>query len=442
MSRHKSFLLLILTIAFVLRAVAAIGLDHYLKNTAHRQFLIAGDATGYWELAKRIASGQEYSVYEPPRQVMRTPGFSALLALPISLAGESTLAARLVLAAVGTLACWLVYLLGVAVFDANVGVIAAGLTAFSPTMAGFSVLILSETLFAASLVASLVVMAHLTKPQACSPLKKGSDSLEGVRNKTKTGRPERVRPLFQRTASSSIWLAALAGIIFATACYVRPSWILAIPLCAALLVLLSKDRKRAAIQAVAIVTTFIAAWTPWVIRNHQATGQFVVTTLWVGPSLYDGLNPEANGDSNMTFFERENVMATISEYEMDQHYRQRAVDFVRNNPSRTVQLVGLKLIRYWKPWPNADQFNSAWHKLAVSAFFVPLIAGAVWGTWINRKQPWTWLVTIAPIIYFSAIHSVFVGSLRYRLPAEYPMCVMAAAAICEGIRRRKRPVPI
>ena len=40
-------------------------------------------------------------------------------------------------------------------------------------------------------------------PPASGPLKKGSDPLEGVKNKAKTGRPERVRPLFQRTASSS-----------------------------------------------------------------------------------------------------------------------------------------------------------------------------------------------------------------------------------------------
>ena len=38
-------------------------------------------------------------------------------------------------------------------------------------------------------------------PDGSSPLKKGSDPLEGVRNKAKAGRPERVRPLFQRTAS-------------------------------------------------------------------------------------------------------------------------------------------------------------------------------------------------------------------------------------------------
>ena len=408
MSRHKSFLLLILATAFLLRFVAAIGLEHYLKNTAHRQFLIAGDASGYWELGKRIAAFQEYAVHEPPRRVMRTPGFPALLAVPIGLAGASTFAARLVLAVVGTVACWLVYLLATQLFDENVGLVAAVLTGFSPTMVGFSVLLLSETLFAATLVASLVVMALLTKRNA--------------------------------NHAPPIWLAVVAGIAFAAACYVRPSWMLVMPLYAVMVVCLSKDRRRVLALAVAILAGFLLAWSPWVIRNYRTTGQIVVTTLWVGPSLYDGLNPAANGDSNMTFFDRDKLMSTMSEYEMDQHYRRKAMDFVQQNPGRTAELAMLKLIRYWKPWPNADQFNKAWHKLAVAAFFVPLAALAVWGAWLNRRQPWVLLLAVFPIFYFSAIHSIFVGSLRYRLPAEYPVSVVAAAAICEAIRRRKKSV--
>ena len=63
--------------------------------------------------------------------------------------------ARCLLAGVGTLACGLAYLLGKELFDERVGNLAAAMTAVSPVMAGFSVEILSETLFAATLLANV-----------------------------------------------------------------------------------------------------------------------------------------------------------------------------------------------------------------------------------------------------------------------------------------------
>ncbi|HLQ46788.1 MAG TPA: hypothetical protein VK137_18735, partial [Planctomycetaceae bacterium] len=82
--------------------------------------------------------------------------------------------------------------------------------------------------------------------------------------------------------------------------------------------------------------------------------------------------------------------------------------------------------------PNAAQFGGVGPALLVAVFFVPVLGLALRGWWLSRARPWTWLLTFGPILYFAAIHAVFVGSLRYRLPAEYPLCVLAAA----GCRRR------
>src|SRR5947199_1408493 len=97
----------IMVVALVLRLAFALGVQRIVSAQPGRLCLIAGDAEGYWELAGKLSRLEEFSIYDPPRKAMRMPGFPALLAIPRMLFGDSPLAARIVLAAVGTAACGL-----------------------------------------------------------------------------------------------------------------------------------------------------------------------------------------------------------------------------------------------------------------------------------------------------------------------------------------------
>ena len=59
-----------------------------MVTEAGRTFLIEGDANGYWELAQHIAAGEDYAIFQPPRRVLRTPGFPLLLAASIKVCSE------------------------------------------------------------------------------------------------------------------------------------------------------------------------------------------------------------------------------------------------------------------------------------------------------------------------------------------------------------------
>jgi hypothetical protein len=131
----------------------------------------------------------------------------------------------------------------------------------------------------------------------------------------------------------------------------------------------------------------------------------------------------------------------MSEYDVNRHYTELALQYARENPRRAVELALAKLARFWKPWPNAAQFEHWAARLAVAAFFVPAMLLTAWGWWTCRRDPWQWLLAAGPILFFSALHCLFVGSLRYRLPAEYPLSVLSAAgalAIYSGARRQSR----
>lgn len=425
MQPRTGWLFGILLLALVLRMAAAMTLQWQLDHVLKREYLIDGDARGYLELAERIANGQSYEIYTPPRRVLRMPGFPAFLAIAMTVYGRQMLDLRIALCLVGMAACGLVYWLGRELVGVPVGLTAAALGAVSPVFVGFTPLILSETLFAATLVASLIPLAPL------------------FRRHVAAREPSRRRNA-PPPAVDGAGLAAIAGLLIGVACYVRPSWLLAAPMFAGLLVLVSPQRLRAAMHGGVLLAGTFCCLLPWGLRNQAVTGHFVLTTLWAGPSLYDGLNPQATGDSDMSFFDRDNLMSQMSEYEVNRHYNKAAWQFVRENPGRTFDLALIKLVRFWKPWPSAQQFDHWAARIVVAAWFVPLVALSLIGI-AKLRTNWTAIVLcVAPILYFSALHTVFVSSLRYRLPAEYPLLVPAAVGCLtcmEWYRTRDRQPP-
>jgi len=416
---------ILLTVALVLRVGTALGLHGWLEGRPQQTFLIEGDANGYWKLGETIAAGDDYALYTPPRYVHRMRGFPALLAMPIAIFENPLLPARLMLAGVGTIGCGLVFVLGRMLFDGTVGLTAAALATIAPVLVGFSPVILSETSFAVCLVASLIGMAWWARRDR---------GLVGRTSKSVQGGDDSGAPREIPTDGSGdpsygtiVPIGLMIGALVALACYFRPSWILAGPLFGAGAVMTSAHKGRAVVMAVCVIVGLIATLLPWGLRNQRVTGHFTLTTFWLGPSLYDGLNPAATGASDMEFFDRDNLMGQgLSEYDVDRHYRRKAWEFVRENPGRALQLGLIKLWRFLSPFPNAEQFRGVWAALLIGPFNLAVAVLAARGCWVARHDVWAWGLTLGPLIYFAAIHTLFVGSLRYRLPAEYPLMVLAA----------------
>lgn len=391
-SRQSLILFSLLLLALGLRVGAAIVIDRHVHSEG-RQFLIEGDANGYWELAQKIASGQEYSIYTPPRRVLRTPGFPLLLAASITVFGQSIFAASLVMAFVGTGCCWLTWLLARRVATVSVANVALLIVAVSPLQIGSNVQILSETLFSFGLMACLLPLTKLVR----------------------TGEA--------LTAGNSF----MAGLLTGLTTLVRPGWILW-PWLSSLLVIVGSHQvwRRRILYAALIFAGCYLALLPWAWRNHNVTGHWIFTSLWSGPSLYDGLHPGATGASDMTFVDTENVFSKMSEYDTNAHYKQRAFEFAVNNPVRTVELAILKAGRYLSPTLNAAGFSGGPASLACLAWYASFWGMIIVGIVHLRKQPVLIALLTGPFLQFLVVHMVFVGSIRYRLPVEFPLSIIAA----------------
>ncbi|MCA9011512.1 MAG: glycosyltransferase family 39 protein, partial [Planctomycetaceae bacterium] len=388
----------ILLLALLLRVLAAVVIDQRV-TAAGRTFLIEGDANGYWELAQKIAAGEEYSIYQPPRYVERTPGFPLLLAMSISLFGKSVFAATLVMAFVGAACCWLTWLLAVKLFNETTALWAMVLVAVSPLQIGSNVQILSETWFSFGLLVCLLALARLLQqpPQSMSKL----------------GR-----------------IAFSNGVLTGLTVLIRPGWLVWTGLSSLIVMLFGTVSLHKRVLCAALIGAgCIVALTPWAWRNSCVTGHWVFTSLWSGPSLYDGLHAGATGASDMAFFDQENVMSTMSEFEMNAHYKKRAMEFAIAHPGRTLELAMLKAGRYLSPSLNAPGFSGGPFSVFCTLWYLTLTVLMIAGTLKLRGRLSVVALLAGPFLQFLLVHMVFVGSVRYRLPVEFPLSILAAHGI-------------
>ncbi len=392
----------ILLLALLLRVIAAIAIDQ-LVTQAGRTFLIEGDANGYWELGQHIAAGEEYSIFQPPRRVLRTPGFPLLLAASIKVFGKSVFAASLVMAVVGTGCCWLTWLLARKLFDESTALWAMLLVAVSPLQIGSNVQILSETCFSFGLLLCLLALARL---------------------------------LQQATAAGCGRTAFTNGILTGLTVLIRPGWILWAGLSSLIVVLFGQMTFMKRILCAALICNgCFVALLPWAWRNHEVTGHWIFTSLWSGPSLYDGLHAGATGASDMAFVDNEDAYSTMSEFDANAHYKKRAIDFVEENPRRTVELAVLKAGRYLSPSLNAAGFSGGVFSVFCTLWYFVLTLLILAGV-LNLRHNLAYVALLAgPFLQFLLVHMVFVGSIRYRLPVEFPLSILAAHGLV-ALRQR------
>jgi len=232
-----------------------------------------------------------------------------------------------------------------------------------------------------------------------------------------------------------------SGVAAGLATLMRPSWLLFVPFAGIIGFVVCEQRRRQVLIVAAMFGSLCLTMLPWWIRNYQVAGRFVPTTLQVGASLYDGLNPTATGASDMRFvgpFVAEQRAADtqpgadtagLFEDRLDRRMRDAATRWARLNPGRAIQLAGGKLVRMWSFVPNAGEFQSRWIRLALALSYTPVIVLAAIGAWRFIRRDWPCLLCILPAVYLTCLHIIFVSSIRYRGPAMLPLIVLAARAL-------------
>ena len=427
----------ILGLAFGVRVVAA--------NYWHRQAMASdkvfrlGDSDSYWVLAGHIARGEPYEYGSPDACIFRAPLYPLALA-PFTLIASKSQAvywARIFGCLCGTLAVWLVMQLAARIAhsskqaendqhehgwlpDSGAAWAAGLLAAIYPGAIGMSIVVLSEAIFCPLMLITLLgwhrgLMATHVKPV--------------------------------------IWVCLFAGAASGLAILARPSWLLFMPLAGSLVLLFSRRRGHQLAILTVMAVGCVAVMSPWWLRNYNITQRFVPTTLQVGPSLYDGLHEGASGgsDENMAFVNefiarqrRMDAEAGLSaqpnpeqltqhstfEYRLNASMNRAATEWVGKNSSGAIRLALVKFQRTWSLWPSAGEVGSTGLRtvLTIGCFGIMMLAA-----WVCRPMSGSAAAldrtSIAllwgPAVYFTLLHMVFVGSIRYREPAVLVLTALA-----------------
>ncbi len=408
---------LILLLAFLLRLI---GSNFWQQQAiAEGKLFRLGDSEGYWVLAGHIARGEAYQYGSENASVFRAPLFPIVLAPFASLenAPRAIYYARLLGALLGTVAVWELWLLAKRLGGSSAANWAGIIAAISPAAIGMSVMILSEMLLVP------LMLGHLLAWQkACSAAA-------------------------QRHV---IGWSMVAGMMAGLAILARPSWLLFAPFLMTVGLLLGPSRGRHLKIGVMTLVAMSVVMSPWWYRNALVTGKFVPTTLQVGPSLYDGLHPGATGasDEGMAFMqaivaeqialnERANPPhdGTL-EYRINRRAQHLALEFARSQPVEVLRLAIAKFARTWSLWPDGGELGSTAIRLLISLSTFSVLLLALLGSWgRNVRDTWWIAVCWMPCLYFTLLHMVFVGSIRYREPAVFVLAALAGCAITDLTHR-------
>lgn len=385
---YAVWLWVFMSAALVLRV--AVGLIHPL---------MLPDSYDYLHLARCIEHGNAYRVTH--MYAKRLPGYPIFLAAILAADGGHLWGITACQAVIGALSVYLVWCMALRI-SRGTAIIAAAWVALDPLLIGFSASYLSETLFIFIFLLSL-----LTFMRMCSGIKAWRSCIE-------------------------------FALLFVMSIYVRAE----IALCLFPLLALYLWKGKAAtwgrklVHGVVILAIVLLGMMPWWIRNWDMfhSNFFRFSTL-EGISLYESVYAGATGGPRQSDIALPPAMKHLNESQRDNRWTQMAFGCIAHHPLRIARLAVIKIGRTWSPWLHADGFRNWWLNLVLTIWYVAQYLFAIRGLiWLCREKSHGILlgIILIPILYLTAMHAIFLGSVRYRVPLIPLIGILAAVGVCRA----------
>lgn len=184
----------------------------------------------------------------------------------------------------------------------------------------------------------------------------------------------------------------------------------------------------------AVGTAIIAG--PWLAYVDRQLGKPVLTTNG-GFNLYLGNNPAANGwfvsiGDTPAATDWHNHLKIAGELGATEWLKHQALDYMQENPGRTVALGLRKLAYFWSPnFPDEKDRGAGTAvllgRIVAGLQYIAIALLGLGGFWLNRRRPEV-AIAFAIAASFWLLHAVAYIIPRYREPIM-PIFIIAAALV-------------
>ena len=222
--------------------------------------------------------------------------------------------------------------------------------------------------------------------------------------------------------------------------------------------------KRTVLATVALLAAAAVVVFPWVVRNKADVGCWTVTTdaraLWKANNVntYETLKhggwidhvpqPKSFPPTPQDVFERwqrTGVVVPYDECAQMSFFQKKVISFWVHHPGDKAQLVPLDAQWLWQPSvvetrgrPGAGSWLDTVRRTAEPAYMIVLYVLAAAGLFLVPR--FFGALAVLVLGYQTLVAVLFVGETRYRVPWDFLVALLAAAALVElaGRLRRKR----
>jgi 4-amino-4-deoxy-L-arabinose transferase-like glycosyltransferase len=393
--------------AVVITGVAAAALVGRVVATVVLAKPIAGDPAYFVAQGRAIAHGHWFidpyfsaALHHDVASAAHPPLFTLYFALVARLGFESATDARIAAAVLGAIAVGAIGYAGRAVANPRAGVIAAVFAALYPYLWSTDLLVLSETLLA--LVAALLIVTS-----------------------------------YRALDDPSVHRAVAVGLCIAAATLTRAESILLLPLLGLPLAWRGAAGRERALRFVALVLASLVPLVPWVAYNFGRFDKPVFLSTGAGGTLADANCDDVYSGAHIGWWQLRCIPDLPGDESVrDEKLRRIALDYMDAHRGDLPRVVAARVGRVWEVFRPYQTAGFDWNEGRGRAIgewalltYLVTVAFAVAGgvvLWGRRRSLLPLLAIVATVAITAA---AFYGAVRFRVPADVVLVVLAAVAV-------------